>query len=388
MTHPQAPALRATARRLKAVHPDLGVHQHLTDAANALDHGLHEGAQRHLRAAIGLLTPQSLRRHGLLTDDQHDAAKASMDAVHRHLLLLKEHEDSRPQNGAMMTADFSNDEYYIQALNLANERRLAANARRESARRAQDAARPRRASFEDRIELARERISAGTYTDPQAAVELANEGGGCSCGAVSGDGTVRSTCHYAGCEQAMTSDEQAAQAHGSAASYLLSQPFRDANGRVFVNAATGEPMTVSDHFEAASGVRRTRSAFEAQDRAEMAQPVTGTRWGDPDDPDNGGGLPMENDSQRYISSLRSRLGFPDAAAQRQAERDHAATRLAMQGGPRPRTIGEAMDYGESRQERAERMKSGSTQKIGWQDGNHLPGEMVGLTNVPAEPLDF
>lgn len=101
-----AQSMRKLSKDIETRHPDMGAHQHIKDAADALERNQPEGAVRHLNAAIGNMTPQSLRRHGLLTDEHHDAAKRSMDAIHRHLLLVKdvqdvqEHNDQLPRQNA------------------------------------------------------------------------------------------------------------------------------------------------------------------------------------------------------------------------------------------------------------------------------------------------
>jgi hypothetical protein len=73
--------------------PELPVHQHVRDAAAALDRGQHDGAQRHLHAAIASLSPLQIRRAGVSDDDGHRAAKIFMDQAHRHLLLTKDNAD-------------------------------------------------------------------------------------------------------------------------------------------------------------------------------------------------------------------------------------------------------------------------------------------------------
>jgi hypothetical protein len=98
-------SMRKMADQMQERHPDLGAHQHIRDAARALDNNMPSAANRHLTAAVGNMTPQSLRRHGLLADDQHDAAKRSMDAVHRHMLLVKDIEDMQAENSQLPHAD-------------------------------------------------------------------------------------------------------------------------------------------------------------------------------------------------------------------------------------------------------------------------------------------
>lgn len=100
-----AASMRKLASDMAERHPDLGAHEHIKDAAQALDRNQPHHAARHLIAAIGNMQPQSLRRHGLLTDDQHDAAKRSMDAIHRHLLLVKDIEDTQTENQQLPHAE-------------------------------------------------------------------------------------------------------------------------------------------------------------------------------------------------------------------------------------------------------------------------------------------
>lgn len=90
--------IRALAKELEDHHPRMGSHQHLKDAANALERQNSEGAVRHLNAAIGNFQPQSLYRHGMVTDAEYHQAKAHMDAVHRHLLLVKDIQDHEAHN--------------------------------------------------------------------------------------------------------------------------------------------------------------------------------------------------------------------------------------------------------------------------------------------------
>lgn len=96
-----ASSLRKAAERALEDHPTMGIHTHMRDAARALERGNTTGAQRHLSAAIGQLTPQSLQRHGVLTDEGHTAAKRHMDTAHRHILLVKDIEDAQQANDGL-----------------------------------------------------------------------------------------------------------------------------------------------------------------------------------------------------------------------------------------------------------------------------------------------
>ncbi len=88
------------ADSMRETHPDMLSHQHVRDAARMLRAGNEEAAQRHLRAAMFSLTPQSLMRHGLHTDDAHMAARQAMHGAHRHLLLVKDIADVAAKNQA------------------------------------------------------------------------------------------------------------------------------------------------------------------------------------------------------------------------------------------------------------------------------------------------
>ena len=91
--HPLSSGLRGLADDLDTRHPDMGAGDHVRDAANMMDIGMHDAAKRHLRAAMANMTPQSLTRHGKILDDQHNLAKRSMDDIHRHLLLVQQDQD-------------------------------------------------------------------------------------------------------------------------------------------------------------------------------------------------------------------------------------------------------------------------------------------------------
>jgi hypothetical protein len=109
---PLTPMRRETAKRMRKLasqvqesHPDMTVHEHLRDAAKTLESGNEEASQRHLRAAMFSLTPQSLMRNGLHTDDAHQAGRQVMHSVHRHLLLVKDIADASEKNQAAIRRD-------------------------------------------------------------------------------------------------------------------------------------------------------------------------------------------------------------------------------------------------------------------------------------------
>jgi hypothetical protein len=88
-------SMRDLAGRMQRRFPQLPVHEHVRDAAAALKDGRHDGAKRHLNAAIASLAPLQLTRAGLTHDEDHQDAKTFMDEAHRHLLLVKDNEDMR-----------------------------------------------------------------------------------------------------------------------------------------------------------------------------------------------------------------------------------------------------------------------------------------------------
>ncbi len=96
--------MRALAGRARDALPGHIAHQHIADAARALDLGLHDGAVRHLRAAAGSLRPQSLARLGITDDESHaKAARLASDAV-RHVLLVREEQDAAEESPAPAAA--------------------------------------------------------------------------------------------------------------------------------------------------------------------------------------------------------------------------------------------------------------------------------------------
>lgn len=89
--------MRDLAGRMRTRFPQLPVHKHVRDAAAALDRSQHDGAIRHLNAACASLAPLQIRRMGISDDEGHKDAKLFMDQAHRHLLLVKDHQDARPR---------------------------------------------------------------------------------------------------------------------------------------------------------------------------------------------------------------------------------------------------------------------------------------------------
>ena len=121
------------------------------------------------------LTPQSLNRHGITDDVGHQTAKQSMDAIHRHVLQVKDLRDAFRQADAGSGPALANDYGgYASEYGFANGDgydflgdtvALAADA--AAARLAEDS-QPLARRSEDRLHVALGRISRGTFT-PTAA---------------------------------------------------------------------------------------------------------------------------------------------------------------------------------------------------------------------------
>jgi hypothetical protein len=96
--------IRRTAALLDHDHPEMIAGDHLRDAARVLEHGQLDGAKRHLDAAMELLTPRNLYRHGITDDEGHVLAKHHMHQVHRHRLTVQDIEDTAGRNDRLRTA--------------------------------------------------------------------------------------------------------------------------------------------------------------------------------------------------------------------------------------------------------------------------------------------
>jgi hypothetical protein len=90
--------MRSLAGKIDEELPGMAAPQHLRDAAHALESGNHDGAKRHLQAAMHTMTPMSLMRHGVLDDDGQSKAKVNMDLINRHHLLVSDLQDGESHN--------------------------------------------------------------------------------------------------------------------------------------------------------------------------------------------------------------------------------------------------------------------------------------------------
>jgi hypothetical protein len=88
-----ATALRALAKRVEQGHAIEATPGHLRDAARAVERGNHEGARRHLIAAMHTFEPRMLYRHGIMNDSGHARARADLGQVHRQYLRVRDVQD-------------------------------------------------------------------------------------------------------------------------------------------------------------------------------------------------------------------------------------------------------------------------------------------------------
>ena len=98
MQRSAAKSMRTLADKVQNDHQGMLTHKHLRDAARTTERGQLDGAKRHLDAAVHEMQPQTLYRHGLLTDDHHALAKQNMGEINRHRLLVRDIEDVKARN--------------------------------------------------------------------------------------------------------------------------------------------------------------------------------------------------------------------------------------------------------------------------------------------------
>lgn len=360
-------SLRKLAGRLKVRHPQVGAGQHVEDAASALAIGLHAGAERHLRAAIGNLTPQSLRRSGV-PDGDHAAAKRSMDEIHRHVLKVRElrdADDAVPGQDAAATGPALANDYDGYASGgyghdpIGDAVELAAE--RASARMAEDS-QPLARRSEDRLRTALERISRGTYTPTASERALGFAAGDydadgdagpfdCTCGA------GISPNHYLGCGAVWDSNDTAELLRSGTYEAVAGMSAADSRGRFYADQH-GAYMSMTGHIEAMTGQRLRRdSPFEdGLPRRDVTMPQREHVFGDLDD---GDGVPQDfaPGTRQTAALAAAQAGIAPASASRErqryaAQRDSALAHLALTRPARP----PHPDYGESTRERAARMK--------------------------------
>lgn len=93
-----ASSMRKTAARLEQTHPETVAGKHVRTAAGLVEKGQHDGAKRHLDAAMELMTPRNLMRHGVTDDEGHATAKAAMHQVNHHRLAVMDIQDAQARN--------------------------------------------------------------------------------------------------------------------------------------------------------------------------------------------------------------------------------------------------------------------------------------------------
>jgi hypothetical protein len=106
-TRSLAPDRERTARHMRRVgksidqdQPEMMAGDHMRDAARVLERGHYNGAKRHLDAAIEMMTPRNLVRHGITDDEGQSSAKHHMHDIHRARLMVQDLEDAQARNNA------------------------------------------------------------------------------------------------------------------------------------------------------------------------------------------------------------------------------------------------------------------------------------------------
>ena len=90
--------IRATAGKVDQSHPETVAGQHLRKAATLVQSGQHDGAKRHLDAAMEIMTPRNLIRHGVTDDEGHATAKTAMHQMNVHRLGVMDIQDVEARN--------------------------------------------------------------------------------------------------------------------------------------------------------------------------------------------------------------------------------------------------------------------------------------------------
>ena len=80
---------------------------HVGDAAGALDLGLHDGAVRHLNAAIGSLSRENLLRAGVSNDAPAGSHGTVPDTSRKHAVAMQFADDARRH--ALLVRDLAGD---------------------------------------------------------------------------------------------------------------------------------------------------------------------------------------------------------------------------------------------------------------------------------------
>jgi hypothetical protein len=124
--------IRATAGKVDDSHPEMSAAgQHLRKAATLVQSGMHDGAKRHLDAAMELMTPRNLIRHGITDDEGHAQAKMAMHQTNVHRLGVMDIQDTEARNEQQASA--KRDSIAQQAQARAAKLQAAAAARQQAA---------------------------------------------------------------------------------------------------------------------------------------------------------------------------------------------------------------------------------------------------------------
>lgn len=191
----------------------------------------------------------------------------------------------------------------------------------ELVRQAEDAE-PPAPRTEDRIATALARIEAGTFTPRIYGFASPGEGtvtGMPTCGPADEYGYCMNRHHAIGCGS--TADTFVAELLRPQMADLAQRPHLDEYGLPWIDAEFGSAMTLTDHIEAATGIRLGDAApYAVRPRRELITAARPQVYGDPDDPD-AVPLPFPEDTMATAAALAAQAGIQtpaDAQAQRAA----------------------------------------------------------------------
>jgi len=253
----------------------------------------------------------------------------------------------------------------------------------ERSRLSQDARRPARMTAEARLSDALARIGTGSYVPSRVARALGFAGDASSagqalamqrwhpgtpaagsdwgnCGPSDEYGYCREQYHSATCGSLAEPDLAMALAETGVYSAITTSPWRDQNGRTWVNQA-GTQMDLTQHIEAATGTRMMPDGNgpgwqDGVGTRELISAHRQQRFGEPDDPgDQGISTPAATRAAARAAAAQMGITPPDASRERAR---YAGQRDAVNAQVARRNMGRRhADFGESPQERAERMKT-------------------------------
>lgn len=157
-----------------------------------------------------------------------------------------------------------------------------------------------------------------------------------TCGTADDLGYCMERFHAPGCGSAASPD--ITEALRPQLEQLVMRPYLGEDGQPWLDQEYGSPMTLTDHLEAASGIRLGDvGLFETgRSRREVAQVQRPQVFGDPDDPD---AMPLDipADTARTAAALAAQSGIATSAshqAQQAAWKAQHARQAARLGSPR------------------------------------------------------